>query len=167
MVSKMPVAGKADFSIINHFEQAKEIIGSVRTIRNEKNIAQKEVLELDYIDNDGSFNPYFNEAIRKMANVSAVREVSEKNETAGSFIVKGVEFYVPLGQLLDAGEEIAKLEKELSYARGFLDSVLKKLENEKFVQNAPKHVLELELSKKTDAAGKIASLEKQIAALRG
>jgi valyl-tRNA synthetase len=166
MISKMPAPEKVDEAIIIHFDQVKEIIGSVRTIRNDKNIAMKEVMELDYIDADGSFNPFFNEVIKKIANVSAVKAVQQKNETAGSFIVKNVEFYVPLGNLLDTEEEIVKLEKELQYTQGFLESVLKKLENQKFVQNAPKHVLELELAKKTDAESKIASLEKQIAAMR-
>jgi valyl-tRNA synthetase len=166
MISRMPVAGKVDESIITHFDQVKEIIGSVRTIRNDKGIAMKQVLELDYIDSEGSFKPFFNDVIMKMANVSDVRAVKEKNETAGSFIVKNVEFYVPLGNLLNTEEELAKLEKELEYTRGFLESVLKKLENQRFVQNAPKHVLELELDKKADAESKITSLEKQISALR-
>jgi len=126
----------------------------------------KEVLELDYIDSDGSFDPFFNEVIKKMANVSDVRAVKEKNETAGSFIVKNTEFYVPLGNLLNTEEELAKLEKELVYTQGFLNSVLKKLENERFVQNAPKQVMELELAKKTDAESKIISLEKQIKGLK-
>jgi valyl-tRNA synthetase len=166
MISKMPAPEKVDEAIIVHFDQVKEIIGSVRTIRNDKNIAMKEVLELDYIDADGSFNPFFNEVIKKIANVSAVKAVQQKNETAGSFIIKNVEFYVPLGNLLNTEEELIKLEKELDYTRGFLESVLKKLENQRFVQNAPKHVLELELSKKADAESKIVSLEKQIIALK-
>jgi valyl-tRNA synthetase len=166
MISMMPALGPVDEAMITRFDQVKEIIGAVRTIRNDKNIATKEVLELDYIDADGSFNPFFNEAIKKMANVSTVREVKQKNETAGSFIVKNVEFYVPLGNLLNTEEELGKLEKELVYTQGFLESVLKKLENQKFVQNAPKQVLELELAKKADAESKISSLEKQILALR-
>lgn len=167
MISGMPLPGKIDRAILEHFEEVKEIIASVRTIRNEKNIPQKEVLELDYIDSEGTYNPWFNEVIRKMANVSEVRSVKEKNETAGSFMVKNVEYYVPLGQLLNADEERVRLEKELDYSRGFLNSVMKKLENQKFVQNAPKQVLELELAKKADAENKISSLERQIAGLRG
>jgi valyl-tRNA synthetase len=162
MISKMPVPGKYDAGIISQFDQVKEIISAVRTIRNDKNIAMKEILELDYIDADGSYNSFFDEVIKKMANVSDVRSVMQKNETAGAFNVKNVEFYVPLGNLLNTEEEIIKLEKELTYAQGFLNSVLKKLENQKFVQNAPKHVLELELAKKADAESKIASLEKQL-----
>jgi valyl-tRNA synthetase len=166
MISKMPAPEKVDEAIIIHFDQVKEIIGSVRTIRNDKNIAMKEVLELDYIDAEGSFNPFFNEVIKKIANISAVKAVQQKNETAGSFIVKNVEFYVPLGNLLDTEEEIVKLEKELQYTQGFLESVLKKLENQRFVQNAPKHVLEFELAKKADAESKIISLENQIRVLK-
>jgi valyl-tRNA synthetase len=166
MISEMPVAGLADKSLISLFDQAKEIIGSVRTIRNEKNISMKELLELDYIDNGNSFDPLFIEVIRKMANVSDVRKVQEKNPSAGSFIVRNIEFYVPLGQLLNTEEEITRLEKELNYTRGFLQSVLKKLENEKFIQNAPGPVLDLERAKKADAENKIASLEKQINALK-
>lgn len=166
MMTKMPEPGTVDEALINRFDLVKEIIGSVRTIRNDKNIAMKEVLELDYIDPEGNYNPFFNEIIKKMANVSDVHAVKEKQETAGSFIVKNVEFYVPLGNLLNTEEEIARLEKELVYTRGFLESVLKKLENQRFVQNAPKHVLELEMAKKADAESKISSLEKQIAGLR-
>ncbi|MCB8994974.1 MAG: valine--tRNA ligase [Bacteroidales bacterium] len=166
MISAMPVSGKYDKEIIAQFELTKEIISGVRTIRNDKGIAMKEVLELDYIDSEDSLNPLFNEVIKKIANVSDVRSVSQKNETAAAFMVRNVEFYVPLGNLLNTGEEIARLEKELEYSRGFLNSVLKKLENQKFVQNAPKHVLELELAKKADAEAKIASLEKQIELLK-
>ena len=166
MISKMPSEGAADEAIIAQFDQVKEIIGAVRTIRNDKNIAMREVLELDYIDSENSFNSRFNEVIKKIAHVSNVRAVKEKNETAGSFIVKNVEFYVPLGNLLNTEEELVKLEKELDYTQGFLESVLKKLENQRFVQNAPKQVLELELAKKADAESKISSLEKQILSLR-
>jgi valyl-tRNA synthetase len=166
MVSRMPVPGKFDESLIVQFDQVKEIIGAVRTIRNDKSIAMKEVLELEYIDAEGIYNPFFDEVVKKMANLSDVHAVKQKNETAGSFIVKNVEFYVPLGNLLNAEEEIAKLEKEIEYAKGFLQSVLKKLENEKFVNNAPKQVLDLELAKKADAESKIASLGKQIQALK-
>jgi len=166
MISKMPKAGKIDEALIIQFDQIKEIIGAIRTIRNDKNIAMKEVLELEYINSDGSYQSNFNEVIKKMANVSGVLEVNQKNETAVSFIVKNVEFYVPLGNLLNTEEEIAKLEKELEYTKGFLESVLKKLENQRFVQNAPKPVLELEMTKKADAESKISSLEKQIEALK-
>jgi len=166
MISKMPKAGNFDEALLSQFDLTKEIIGGVRTIRNDKNIAMKEILELDYIDSEGTFSERFNEVIKKMANVSDVRAVKEKNDTAGSFMVKNLEFYVPLGNLLNTEEELVKLDKELDYTQGFLNSVLKKLENQKFVQNAPKHVLELELSKKADAESKIVSLEKQIVALR-
>lgn len=166
MISSMPKAGKIDEAVIVQFDQVKEIIASVRTIRNDKNIPMKEILELEYINTEGAFQTNFDEVIKKMANVSEVRPVSVKNETAVSFIVKNIEFYVPLGKLLNSEEEIAKLAKELEYTQGFLQSVLKKLENERFVQNAPKAVLDLELTKKADAESKITSLEKQIEALK-
>jgi valyl-tRNA synthetase len=101
-----------------------------------------------------------------MGIISTVSETEDKVDGAVSFIVKNVEYYLPLGDLVDAEEEIAKMEKELDYTRGFLNSVKKKLSNERFVNNAPETVVESERKKMSDAETKIKTLEEQIGALR-
>ena len=154
-----------DSQFLADFEQMKQIVSSVRMVRSSKNIAPKEALELQAIGkNDYS---KFNAAIMKMANVSVINIVSEKDSTASAFMVGTDEFAVPLGNLIDVDAEIQKMEAQLQHLEGFLAGIMKKLSNERFVQNAPEAVVALERKKQGDAEEKIASLKESIAALRG
>ncbi|MBP3785416.1 MAG: valine--tRNA ligase [Bacteroidaceae bacterium] len=153
-----------DTPLLENFEKAKAVISGVRAIRNQKNIAQKNVLDLQVV---GS-NPIaiYDALICKMANVSSVAVVSEKGQGASSFMVGTSEYAVLLGDLIDVTAEIAKAEAELKHLEGFLAGVEKKLSNERFMQNAPEAVVALERKKKSDALSKIATLRETLAALK-
>ena len=154
-----------DEQFITAFEQVKQIVSGVRTVRSSKNIAPKEQLELQAIGK----NDYteFNTAIMKMANLSAINVVAEKDATASAFMVGTDEFAVPLGNLIDVEAEIQKMEAQLQHLEGFLAGVMKKLSNERFVANAPETVVAMERKKQSDSEEKIAALKESIAALRG
>ena len=129
-----------------------------------KNIAQKEALSLEVVGESPIAT--FNAVITKLCNLSAIATVAAKAEGAASFMVGTTEYAVPLGNLIDAEEELKKLEADLKYQEGFLQSVMKKLSNEKFVSKAPANVIEMERKKQADAETKIAALKESIAALR-
>jgi valyl-tRNA synthetase len=168
MVSAMPAPESYDKKLRRHFEEIKEVITAIRSVRKEKNIAPKEALKLMVRSSEGSkYREYLEPVIIKLANLSAVEMITEEPEGAVSFIVKNVEYFVPVGSMVDAGEELMKLEAELEYTRGFLSSVQKKMSNERFVQHAPEQVVEKERQKMADAEGKISVLEAQINKLRG
>jgi valyl-tRNA synthetase len=162
-----PKAEKFDSAMLRSFENVKEVISNIRKIKSEKNIPQREEVLLKVKINEHAFDNYFNSAIKKLAGVKEIEIVNEKVNGAINFIVSAIEYYVPLGDLVDKNEEIAKLEKELEYARGFIVSVMKKLENERFVQSAPANVVELEQKKKAEADTKIQAIEEQLIALKG
>ena len=151
--------------LCNTFDQLKEIISGVRNIRLQKNIAQKEALEMLVLGENTQLMAYA-EVVKKMANLSAVTVVDSKPEGAASFMVGTTEYFIPLGNLIDVEEELKKLEADLKYQEGFLQSVLKKLSNEKFVSKAPANVIEMERKKQSDAETKIAALKESIAALK-
>ncbi|WP_298073711.1 valine--tRNA ligase [uncultured Bacteroides sp.] len=164
MVSPMTAPGKVDEAIVQQFEVVKEIISNVRSIRLQKNIAQKETLELQTVGE----NPVaaFNAVITKMCNLSSIAVVEAKADGAAAFMVGTTEYAVPLGNMIDVKAEIARMEAELKHKEGFLQGVLKKLSNEKFVNNAPAAVIELERKKQADAESIIKSLKESIAALK-
>ena len=163
MVLSQPKAEEYDSAIVGNFEQAKEVITSVRSIRQEKNISPKDTLNL-YIK--GEFDTSLNCVLEKLANLSGIESINKPYEdAAGTFMVRTTEFYVPLGSLLNVEEELAKLNAELTYLQGFRESVLKKLSNEKFVSGAPAQVVDGERKKLADAETKIKALEEQIARL--
>ena len=151
--------------LCNTFDQLKEIISGVRNIRLQKNIAQKEALEMLVLGENTQLMAYA-DVVKKMANLSAVTVVESKPEGAASFMVGTTEYFIPLGNLIDVEEELKKLEADLKYQEGFLQSVLKKLSNEKFVSKAPANVIEMERKKQSDAETKIAALKESIAALK-
>ncbi len=164
MVSPMAAPGEVDETLLQQFEAVKEVISNVRSIRLQKNIAQKEALELQVVgDNPVSA---FNAVIGKMCNLSAISVVDAKAEGASAFMVGTTEYAVPLGNLIDVEAEIARMEAELKHKEGFLQGVLKKLSNEKFVNNAPAAVIEMERKKQADAESIIKSLKESIAALK-
>jgi valyl-tRNA synthetase len=163
MISAMPKVEKHDVNLVQSFEKVKEIITSVRSIRKEKELGNKDELELKM---NGEFDDTFSPIIKKMANVTEIEKIQEKLENAVSFMVGTTEFYVPMEDILDVEEEIKKLQEELDYTKGFLNAVMKKLDNEKFVQNAPEKVVNMEKKKKEDAESKIKTLEERINSLK-
>ena len=164
MVCPLTINTYVDGETVRQFEVVKEVISNVRSIRLQKNIAQKETLELQVVGE----NPIaeFNPVIMKMCNLSAIDVVDTKTEGAASFMVGTMEYAVPLGNMIDVEAEIARMEAELKHKEGFLQGVMKKLSNEKFVNNAPAAVLELERKKQADAESIINSLKESIAALK-
>jgi len=161
MITRMPAGGKTEKNLLSEFEEVKEIIIAVRGIRSEKNIPQKEQLELLCSANTKS-GIDFGPVIKKMTNLSEIKLIDVKPEMAVSFLVKSNEYYIPLRSKINLGEERKRLESELSYTRGFLQSVNKKIQNEKFVKSAPEEVVKKEFAKKEDAENKIRVLEEQI-----
>ena len=151
-------------ALIAQFEAVKEVISGIRTIRLQKNIAQKEALALEVTGE----NPVagFVSVIAKLCNLSEIKQVEIKSEGAAAFMVGTTEYAVPLGNLINVEEELKKLEVDLKYQEGFLQSVMKKLSNEKFVSKAPANVIEMERKKQADAETKIAALKESIAALK-
>jgi len=164
MVQVLQVSETYNEDIIARFEAVKEVIGGIRTIRLQKNIAQKEALSLEVVGESpvATFNP----VIAKLCNLSSIDTVDNKAEGAAAFMVGTTEYAVPLGNLINVEEELKKLEADLKYQEGFLQSVLKKLSNEKFVSKAPANVIEMERKKQADAETKIAALKESIAALK-
>ena len=163
MVALIPEVAPVDNLYLEDFEIAKEIVGGVRTIRLQKNIPNKEALELRGL---GENNDHFNAVIAKMCNLSSIIRTEEKTAGSASFLVRTTEYAVPLGNMINVEEELAKLQDELKYQQGFLASVMKKLSNESFVSKAPAKVIEMERKKQADAESKIKSIEESIAALK-
>ncbi len=161
---KLDVPTATDKQLAADIEQVKQIVSGVRMVRNQKNIAPKDALELQAV----SANHYeaYTAAIIKMANVSAINVVNEKDATASAFMVGTDEFAVPLGNMIDIDAEIEKQEAQLKHIEGFLAGVMKKLSNERFVANAPKAVVALERKKQSDSEEKIAALKESLVALR-
>jgi valyl-tRNA synthetase len=166
MVTMMPEAGNFDKDLVSRFEPVKETISAVRTVRKSKEIPNKEKLVLLIRADKESFGTDFLPVISKLCNLSEISFISEKQDGAASFMVGTTEYFIPLGDKLDVEGEIAKIRAELEYHRIFLVGVMKKLENERFVQNAPENVLELEKKKKSDAESKIKSLEERMSELK-
>ncbi|MBO5079376.1 MAG: valine--tRNA ligase [Bacteroidaceae bacterium] len=164
MVQTLDINKEANEEIVKSFEAVKEVIGSIRTIRLQKNIAQKEALSLQVVGESPVAT--FNAVISKLCNLTSIESVENKAEGSASFMVGTTEYAVPLGNLINVEEELKKLEADLKYNEGFLQSVLKKLSNEKFVSKAPANVIEMERKKQADAESKIASLKESIAALK-
>ena len=164
MVSPISMSTEVDEAFVQQFEVVKEVISNVRSIRLQKNIAQKEALELQVVGE----NPVaaFDAVIIKMCNLSAVTAVEAKADGAAAFMVGTTEYAVPLGNMIDVDAEITRMEAELKHKEGFLQGVLKKLGNEKFVNNAPAAVIEMERKKQADAESIINSLKESIAALK-
>ena len=150
---------------ISCMERMKEVVTNIRNIRAQRNISPKQALELLIMGNDDTIVSH-KAAVMKLANISEVGTPSEKPENAASFLVGTTEYFILLLDLIDTEEELKKLEADLEYQEGFLQSVLKKLGNEKFVNNAPAKVVEMERKKQADAESKIAALKDSIAKLK-
>jgi len=172
MISLQPNVQSSDSFLIADFERVKEIIAGVRTIRLQKNIPQKEKLSLKI---NGEHSNLFDDIIKKLCNLESISYVSEGNQStpvgdlgglSSSFLVGTTEYAVPMGNLINVEEEIAKMEAEIKYFEGFINSVMVKRGNERLVANAKPEIVENERKKKADAESKIASLKEGIAGLR-
>ncbi len=166
MISAWPKSTGYDEDMISRFEDVKEAVAGLRTIRTKNNIPNKDQIELAVIPGDKGYASEFNAVLVKMGNLLAMNEVAEEVKLAASFLVKSTTFYVPLGATIDVEEELKKLQAELDYTKGFLNSVMKKLSNERFVSSAPEAVVATERAKQADAEAKIKVLEDQIAGLK-
>ncbi|MGB5665531.1 MAG: valine--tRNA ligase [Maribacter sp.] len=164
IISQWPKIGKVDAHLIKNFNFASEVISGIRTIRKEKNIPMKETLELSVLNAENTMKEW-DVVIAKLTNVSSVSYVEEAVEGALTFRVKSNEYFIPISGSVDIEAEIKKIQEELNYTRGFLQSVQKKLSNERFVSNAPEQVIAGERKKQADAEAKIETLEKSLASL--
>ena len=165
IVAKWPKLEAVNAKLLQDESFAAEVVSGIRTIRKEKNIPNKEPLELFVKRNENS-DTSFDSVISKLGNLSSLEYVNEKVEGALSFRVKSNEYFIPLSGSVNIEEEIANLTQELDYTKGFLKSVMKKLSNERFVNNAPEQVIANERKKQSDAEAKIKIIEEQLAAIQ-
>ena len=153
-----------DMKLIEDIESVKQIVAGVRTVRNQKNIANKETLSLQCVGENALKD--YDSVVGKMANLTSIDVVTEKDCTAAAFMVGTLEYAVPLGDMIDVASEIEKMEAQLKHLEGFLAGVSKKLSNERFVANAPEAVVALERKKQSDSMEKIAALKESISSLK-
>ena len=153
-----------DMKLIEDIENVKQIVAGVRTVRNQKNIANKETLSLQCVGENALKD--YDSVVGKMANLTSIDVVTEKDCTAAAFMVGTLEYAVPLGDMIDVAAEIEKMEAQLKHLEGFLAGVSKKLSNERFVANAPEAVVALERKKQSDSMEKIAALKESISSLK-
>lgn len=165
IISEYPKQEAFSEEILDDFETVQEIISAVRNIRKEKNISFKESLELFVLEN-GKTNDNFEEVIKKLCNISLISKVENKVEKSLAFRVKSNEYFIPFSQNIDVTKELKKLTEELNYTKGFLNSVQKKLGNERFTNNASAQIIETERKKESDAIAKIAMLEESLHSLK-
>ena len=154
----------SDTKMEQEIEAVKQIVSGVRTIRNQRNISPKEPLQL--IATDAHTHHEYDTLIIKMAHLSGIDNSQQKPADAASFMVGTNEYAIPLGHLIDTQAEMAKLEAQLEHLEGFLNSVRKKLQNERFVANAPENVVTLERKKESDTIEKIAAIKATIGKLQ-
>ena len=164
IVSQWPEGKSIDEQFINDFNNTMEVVSGIRNIRKEKNIAKKEELDL-FVISDKKADNGFDATIKKLGNLSSINYTSKKVENAFSFMVKANQYFVPLSDNFDKDAEIEKLNKDLNYTTGFLKIVENKLSNKKFVENAPKQLVENEKNKLEDAKEKIRILTEKINSL--
>ncbi len=165
IIAQMPVSDVFDEELHKAFQKAESILGGVRNVRKEKNIPNKDAIQL-LVQEGEEAQCKFYPVVAKLGNIEEISFVSEKPEGCVSFIVGAQEFYIPLKQEVNAEEEIAKLEEELKYTNGFLKSVMAKLSNARFVDNAPEAVVAKERQKQADAEARKTVIEEQLVELR-
>jgi valyl-tRNA synthetase len=165
IVAEWPKAKSYNESLLADFDFTMEVISGIRTIRKDKNIPFKDVIELKVVNAENA-SSYFDSIIIKLGNVSLLEYVTEKVDGALSYRVKSNEYFIPITGNIDVASEIAKLTEELNYTKGFLKSVQGKLSNEKFVAGAPDQVIANERKKEADALSKIATIEQSLAGLK-
>ena len=166
IISSWPKQEKFSNQIVSDFDKAKEIVSQVRMIRQQKNISPKEKLSLHSVQIKGKPEYLFYPVIMKLANLTEIKNVTEKVSNASGFITAEAEYFIPLGDKIDISVERDRITKEIDYQNGFLRSVTAKLSNEKFVANAKPEVVDNERKKQSDALSKIKALEEQLNALK-
>jgi valyl-tRNA synthetase len=167
MYASLPGVGEKDERILAKFDLAKDVIMEVRNVRAQKNIPNKETIKLSIKKNyKEQADLTFDALACKLCNLESLDYVDKKVEGAFTFVVRNTEFYIPVTNNFNAEEEIKKLTEELNYTKGFLKSVLKKLSNTNFVNNAASIVVEAERKKQADAEAKIKVIEEQIRGLK-
>ncbi|MDX5442674.1 MAG: valine--tRNA ligase, partial [Hymenobacteraceae bacterium] len=166
IVAQWPKKGKADQHILANMENAMNVVASIRNVRNSKNIPNNKALSL--FIKPGNANAYqgFEDLIMKLANLEQLQYVEQAQENTMNFVVAGDEFYIPMEGNIDVEAERERIVKELDYTKGFLNSVMKKLSNERFVAGAPENVISNERKKQADAEAKIKALEQSLASLQ-
>ncbi len=164
-VSNWPETEKFNEKLIKDFGFATEVISGIRTIRKEKNISFKEAINLSVINSEGAPKD-FDAVIKKLGNIETLEYTSKKLDGALTYRVKSNEYFIPIDGAINVEEEIAKLSEELKYTEGFLKSIQGKLKNDRFVNNAPEKVVEIERQKETDAMAKIETLKKSLKGLK-
>jgi valyl-tRNA synthetase len=164
IIAPWPKVKTVDQAVLKQFTVAEEVIINIRNVRKKNNIANKVRIDL-FVKKNAELDTAFDSVIVKMGNLSQLEYTTEKIGNANSFLVNSNEFFVPFGELVDVEAEKSKAEEELTYIKGFLNSVQKKLQNEKFVAGAPEQVLASERKKEADALQKIAVLEEKLAGL--
>lgn len=165
IISKLPEIKPINETLISEFEFAKEVISGIRTIRKEKNISFKDSVSFSVINND-NINSTFDEVIVKLGNLTSIEYTDKAVEGALTFRVKSNEYFIPIAGSIDIEAEIQKLTDELKYTEGFLKSVQGKLKNERFVNNAPTQVIEIERKKEADALAKIETIKSSLSSLK-
>ena len=165
IVAEYPKMTSVNSKLIADFDFATDVISGIRTIRKDKNIPFKDVIEFRIVNNEKASN-YFDSIIMKLGNITDLKYVTDKVDGALSYRVKSNEYFIPITGNIDVEAEIAKLTEELNYTKGFLKSVQGKLSNEKFVAGAPEQVIANERKKEADALAKIATIEQSIAGLK-
>jgi valyl-tRNA synthetase len=162
MVSRLPKARHFKKEMLHAFENVQEAVSGIRTVRKNNGIPNKEVLTMKVQPGDKGYEPSLEAVIKKLGNLSHIEITGREESGATSFRVKSTNFYISVNSAVNTEEEKKKLVEELKYARGFLHSVMKKLNNEKFVANAPQSVVDREKAKQADAEAKIRVLEERI-----
>lgn len=165
IVAQWPEVTNTDSEVLTQFGRATDVITNIRNIRKKNNIANKVKMDL-FIKKNKDLDASFDSVLLKMGNLSQLEYVNDKIENSNTFIVDGNEYFVPFGDTIDIEAEREKLTEELNYAEGFLKSVQKKLQNERFVSGAPEQVVAIERKKESDAMDKIAILREKVAALK-
>lgn len=164
ILAQWPEVNSSNQEVLTGFTKMEEVITNIRNIRKQNNIATKIKMDL-FIKKNEEVSTDFDSVIIKMGNLSKLEYVSEKIQNAYSFMVNSNEYFVPFGDTIDLEAEKEKIQTELDYMKGFLSSVMKKLDNEKFVSGAPEKVLEMERKKEADSLQKIAILEEKLSGL--
>ncbi|MDE5785815.1 MAG: valine--tRNA ligase, partial [Duncaniella sp.] len=161
MVAAMPQEGTPDEGVLATMETVKEVINGIRGVRAQRNIPQRNELQLNVVNSTVDYKP----VITKLGNLSNIETVNEKDPASATFMVGTQEFNIPLRENIDVEAEKAKLTKEIEYYEGFRRSVEGKLQNDRFINNAPAAVVENERKKLADALSRLATLKAALSAL--
>lgn len=164
IIAEWPKVQTVDMNVLSSFDKAEEVITNIRNVRKKNNIANKVKMDL-FIKKNNEIDTSFDAVLVKMGNLSQLEYVNEKVANANSFLVNSNEYYIPFGETIDIEAEKKKISEELDYTKGFLQSVQKKLQNEKFMAGAPEHVVAMERKKEADALSTIAILEEKLASM--